>query len=208
MIYNVVTSFKRLQNLAPLARSLKTHDIIWHVVEDENPFHELVLHAAWMRYYRCPNHGGDSFWGRCHYALNWFMDRYIEKDQYYSFLNDDDDYEPGYWKKVDEVARKNNYVDEVMVTSMMRGDQTPEGVEAERAHGTTTLVASLENLRPGYVGLEQVIVKGSLLKKARLPMNVCGDGEMIEWLCHAYTPTLIPDAYVWFNYREPGRWQK
>jgi hypothetical protein len=60
----------------------------------------------------------------------------------------------------------------------------------------------------GNVGVEQFIVKGKILKNHRLPLTTCGDGELISLLVKLYDTLYLPEVYVWFNYFEPGRWNK
>ncbi len=207
MIYNVVTSLNRYENLRKLANWLYQEDCIWHVVYDEQSFFSLKSKCSWMSFYPCKQMGGLQLWQRCHFALNWFLDHVpIHDDQFYCFLNDDDAYEPEFFRKVEKARLETNA--NLMIVSMQRGSKIPEGVAPERAHGDTTLVACRENMKPCYVGLEQMIVRGDLLAGVRIPLDIDGDGQMIAWMCNQFSPTFLPDTYAYFNFFEPGRWQK
>lgn len=201
LTYNVITSLSRFQNIKPLAKMLHEQGVTWHVIYDYDMGFEMRFRDCWIRDYACPTPPG-PFWFRCHYALNWFLDsNSIWDEEYYCFLNDDDFYEPGFFDKIDQAPESPVYI-----TSMKRGNHTPAGVEPERAHGTGTLHAAPEQMSPGHVGLEQLIVAGNILKECRLPFNVCGDGEMVSHIAKTYPTLYLPEVYVLFNFLEPGRW--
>lgn len=199
--YNVITSLARFQNIKALAKMLSEQDVTWHIVHDDDLGFEVKIANPYVWTHACPTPPG-PFWFRCHSALNWFLDSTsLWDDEYYCFLNDDDFYEPGFFDKVDQAPDSPVYI-----TSMKRGNQTPQGVDPVRAHGVGTLHASLEQMSPGYVGLEQGIIIGSVLKQCRIPLNTCGDGQMISHIARTYPTLYLPEAYVWFNFLEPGRW--
>ena len=47
-----------------------------------------------------------------------------------------------------------------------------------------------------------------ILKKHKIPLTTCGDGELIAKLTSEYNALYLPELYVKFNYFEPGRWNK
>lgn len=198
--YHVLTPMNRYENLRRLVPHLESQKIIWHVVvDDEVPFH-LSFKQPWIYYYRYPN-VANEFWARCNSSLNWLLDTLtLPDDDYVCFLNDDDGYEPGFFDKLRE------HQDDVIVTSMKRGNQTPAGVRPERAHGTNTLEAKPENMKVGYVGVEQMFAKAKIMKYVRLPIHIAGDGQMIEYVYTTNPVKFLPEANVLFNYFEPGRW--
>lgn len=198
--YHVLTPLHRIENARKLVVMLGHESIHWHVVSDLIEPFELRFKQNWVTNYCCDTHG-DTFWARCNYSLNWMMDAMDwEDNDRYCFLNDDDGYEPGFFDKVDAADG------EVIAVSMLRGNKTPDGVEKERAHGTNELEAKPENMKVGFVGVEQLIVSGRILQKCRLPIHICGDGQMIEYITVTNPVTYLPEAKVWFNYFEPGRW--
>lgn len=199
-IYNVITPLNRFENLRKLISVLENQDCIWNVITDDNVPFGLYFKQPWIRHYVCPNRQ-ETFFLRCNWAINWFLDSYpLRQNERFMFLNDDDLLEPGYFDKVDK------FDGEVVITSMKRGDHIPVGVQAERAHGTTTLIAQKENMVIGGVGVEQILMSGKILKDVRIPMEISGDGRMIEWVVNTHGAEYCPEAFVWFNALEPGRW--
>lgn len=204
MTYNVITPLNRLQNIDPLLDNLwsqrESEDVRWHVITDRHNEFGIYFKQPWIEHYECPN-TEVGFWQRCNYSLNWFLSSFpLKRDEYYCFLNDDDHYEDGFFRKVAQ------HHGELIIVSMKRGMNTPAGVSPERAHAPSTLTATPENMHPGLVGVEQMIVKGHILSPCRLPMQVCGDGMMIEWIVQGHPATYLQDCFVLFNYLEPGRW--
>jgi hypothetical protein len=63
-------------------------------------------------------------------------------------------------------------------------------------------------MRIGSVGLEQIVVRGKVLKKYRLGMHIAGDGELISRITQENPAAYASDIYALFNYFEPGRWSK
>lgn len=200
MNHHVITPLNRFENLRKLVTLLEPQKIIWHVIIDRDVPFRLWFEQDWIHCHVCPN-DGTTFWSRCNTSINWLLDTMpcVPTDRY-SILNDDDAYEPGYFDKL------RSHSGDVIVTSMHRGNATPIGVAAERAHGTNTLVAAPENMKVGHVGVEQICVAGSILNACRLPLHIAGDGQMIEYICATNHVRYVPDAFVWFNYLEKGRW--
>lgn len=199
MEHHVITPLNRFENFGRLTDLLRPHGIQWHVITD-NGASRVSSDEQWIHGCNVQNNEG-PFWARCNHAINWFLDHHsLRPRDRYCLLNDDDAYEPGFFEKVRSVAG------EVVAVSMKRGDQTPGNVIPERAHGTNTLVADPENMRVGHVGAEQLMVSGRILSQCRLPIHICGDGQMIEYIAATNPVTYLPEAYVWFNYLEPGRW--
>lgn len=202
-IYSVITPLARFENLKKLIPMLETQDVHWHVITDDDIPFNISFEQPWIHHYVCPNRE-TTFFTRCNWAINWFLDTHPPvPDQMYCILNDDDAYEPDFFDKIDLHAG------EVIIPSMERGVRTPPGVQAERAHGATKLWAAPENVHIGGVGVEQIIISGRLLNgppPIRLPLHICGDGMMVEWTYKTYGAEFAPEAVVQFNRYEPGRW--
>jgi hypothetical protein len=205
MIYNVITSLNRFENLRALISNLSLQvtdnvEIRWHVITDRsNPF-GIYFKQPWIEHYECHNEGIE-FWERCHFALNWYLSSFrLAPDQYYCFLNDDDSHQMKFFHELDGLDK------DVIVVSMKRGVSTPKDAKGHRAHGYSPLIAEPQNMVPGKVGLEQIVVKGKILSPCRIPMNPCGDGEMIEWIYSNHEAHFVPEVHVLFNFLEPGRW--
>jgi hypothetical protein len=201
--YNVLTPMNRLENLPHLMKMLRDQIVSWYVVMDSDSPISIESMETWMKFCRVYN-THKEFYSRCNYSLNAMLDYFVDikDDHRYCFLNDDDAYEPGFFDKLDKAEG------EVLITSMLRGNRTPGGVAAERAHGTDTLIASPDHMVVGRVSVEQIIMSGRIMRKTRLPLHICGDGQMIEYVTKTNPVVYLPEAHVWFNYYEPGRWDK
>jgi len=211
-MFNIVTSVGRLQNLKALKNHLQPQNVKWHVITDQDLGFSINFFEPWVKSYICPNNHKE-FWARCHYALNWFLEtQEINDDEYYCFLNDDDGYEPDFFKKIREliidVKNKNNVDPDVIIVSMMRGDNVPI-VESHRvAHPTDYLPAHPDNMQIGRIGMEQYIVRGKIAKRYRFANEICGDGMYIIEIVRNHGAVFAPYINAWFNYFEPGRWNK
>lgn len=195
--YHVVTPFTRFENLVVFACMLREFGVMWHpVFNDDLPFR--LAENDWIEPWfaaRAP-----EGWNRGNWAFNWFLDHGSILDRSrYLLMPDDNFYEPGFFDKLEE--REG----ELLICSMKRGHQIPPG---GTPYGTDTLVAVPGNMHVGGVGGEQLIVSGRLLKTVRFGPNHGSDGQVIAALCQAHKPEFLPEAYVWFNYLEPGRWNK
>jgi len=118
-------------------------------------------------------------------------------------------------QKVDDVLEKTKTQDidvKVIIPSMERGHRTPPQAQEPRRHPPDKLVASPDAIKVGGIGLEQILIKGSLLKEKqyRFPLHCWGDGMFIVRVVQENIDNTIfcPEINVWFNYFEPGRWDK
>lgn len=206
-MHNVITPLARFENFSLLVDMLKPLNITWHVIIDEGAeYPKLKYDCPWLYFYVCPNKGV-QFFERCNYAINWFIDtQEIKRNEMYCILNDDDGYEPDFFLKLNAIE---NIVDtEVVIVSMERGHRIPSTAIGCRAHPPSKLWAVPQNLRVGAVGVEQIILKGEILSKFRIPLLNDGDGRFIVAVTSEYTPLFAPEINVWFNYFEPERWDK
>jgi hypothetical protein len=200
MNYHVITPLNRFQNYNRMRDMLATQGVKWHVIVDaDQPFRIEPTNDDWIDCSVFPN-TQQRFYERCNNSINQWLDENIVDEDMYAILNDDDGYEPDFFQKIR--AEEGD----VLIPSMKRGMRTPPGVIPERAHGTNTLVAAPENLKVGHIGVEQLIVRGKILKHCRLPLTIAGDGEMICYIGATNPVKYVPEAYVYFNYLEPGRW--
>lgn len=211
MTINVITSLGRPENITDIINHLKDKGVILHIITDEDAKFDVNFNESWIKHYICPNKGTE-FWVRCHSALNWFFENHISNDEsYYCVMNDDDGYEDDFFVKLtksinDSIVKK--IPNDLIICSMLRGDKIPDDAIPVRRHPTNTLYALPSNMRIGSVGLEQFIAKGKILKKHKIPLTTCGDGELIQRLTSEYNALYLPELYVRFNYFEPGRWNK
>lgn len=211
MNFHIITPLARFQNFNELYKSLSVKNVIWHIITDEGFNPPTIPNENWINHYVCPNNEGE-FWARCNYSINWFLDNNeLMEEDYYCILNDDDDYESDFFKKlyykIEDSNTKNEFND-LIICSMLRGNNIPVDAIPVRRHPNDTLIAHPNNMHVGGVGVEQFLIKGKLLKNHRLPISVTGDGELIGGLVNMYGALYIPDNYILFNYFEPGRWNK
>ena len=209
-MFNVITPLARLHNFTVLKDHLKKMNIIWHIVTDEGVEFEIPNPEPWIRHYVCSNNELE-FFKRCNHSVNWFIENKIDstnEKEFFCILNDDDGYEDEFFEKLNKFIKNSESEINLIICSMKRGDNTPIDAIPVRRHPTFTLIASPNNVKVGGVGVEQFIVKGSILKNHRLPLTACGDGELIVELYKNYGATFYSDLYVLFNYFEPGRWNK
>lgn len=211
MTFNVITSLARPENIVDIINHLKDTGVILHIITDDDAKFEVNFTEPWIKHYVCPNKGSE-FWVRCHSALNWFFENHVPNDEnYYCVMNDDDGYEDDFFTKLtnsinNSIVRGNS--NDLIICSMMRGNNIPSDAIPVRQHPTYTLYAHPSNMQVGGVGLEQFIAKGKILKKHKIPLTTCGDGELIQKLTSEYDVLYLPELYVRFNYFEPGRWNK
>jgi len=212
-MFNVITPLARLENIPYLIDMLEKEEIQWHVITDLDLEQQPIFQQEWIHHYICPNIQG-TFYEKCNNSINWWIDTHSPIDsQMYCILNDDDGYQPKFFDKlrffIKELDSKNMYRDTIIV-SMERGNQIPpvEQTGIQRQHPVAKLWATPENMRPSGVGVEQIILSGEILKKFKIPLLHDGDGKWITEIVQSYPPIFAPHINVWFNYFEPGRWNK
>lgn len=206
-MFNVITPLARYQNLNKLMDMLEPKIIKWHIIIDKDSGIKIETEKEWIKHYICPNNEKE-FFERCNFAINWFIDtQEINDNQFYCILNDDDAYEPDFFDKIiTAIALRNSAEEKVLLCSMERGDNTPIEAIPIRQHPTFKLWAMPNRIGVGMTGIEQIILAGEILKKYRLPLLCDGDGRFITHILSENQYSLVPEANVWFNYFEPGRW--
>lgn len=210
MNFNVITPMVRFENFDKLKNHLSKFEIKWHIIIDEDKDMVIKDEDHWINYYKCPN-DKIKFWERCNNSINWFIKNILISDdnEFYCILNDDDAYEENFFTKLKNEIVKSKIINDfngLIICSMLRGHKTPTDVDPVRWHPTTTLIANKNNMRVGFVGVEQFIISGKLLKNHKLPLTSCGDGELIVDLVSNYKALYLSDLFVLFNYYQPGRW--
>jgi len=182
-IFNVATPMSRFGNLPRLQEMMSGQNVKWHLLLDIGATVGEVPDFIQVHNLRPPAPG--FFPG--HWFYNIFIDEGIEDDEYYNLMTDDDFFEPGMFDKI------RPFDDPVIVTSMDRGKW---GV----------LWATPEHMRTSLVGLEQIHVKGWLIKQWRLNGFYEADGFLIEglWREHQDKFRFVPEAHCYFNYLPPG----
>jgi len=208
MNFNVITPMARVMNTKLLIRMLEPMNITWHVITDEDMGYKLQFDKPWIKSYVYSNNENE-FWARSNASINWFIDNHVTDDEYWCILNDDDAYEFSFFNNlIDGIqeAQKNGNDAKVIICAMERGYRIPDGLPPEKQHPPTRLPALPEYTKVGSVGVEQIIITGDILKKYRIPLNVVGDGMLIEEIANKENVLYLDNANVWFNYYELGRW--
>jgi len=181
--YNVITPFSRWGNLRALREMLKPQNVTWHLMIDED-WPALQFSESWIRAIHGRPPPPRFFIG--HWMLNLFLDHQeIHDDEYYILLTDDDYYEAEFFAKLQKYS-----ADVVMVSMRRAGD---------------LLVADPANMRVAYVGLEQMVIRGSLLKQYRVNGFYEADGDLITriWAQHPAKFQFAPEIVCYFNFLPP-----
>ena len=74
-------------------------------------------------------------------------------------------------------------------------------------HPMNTLYAKPENIAICHVGIEQIFIKGKILKRMEFENHEYADGKIAVELHQRYKCQFMPDVYALFNYLEPGRYE-
>lgn len=202
--FNIVIPLHRFGNtttLRDMASRLGGCHVTYLVAEEElDEFNRTGYGVTyWETLWTCPNEGH----GSCREG-NWRIKKWLEQvamksdsDRYICLLNDDDYYEPHMLDKLAGVTSP------VVMVSMLRGHNIMPDPATQ--HPTTPLTASRNALYFGGFGLEQVLFKPAALQKVGVNPNDEVEATLID-IAAASPMEIVPNACVWFNYLEPGRW--
>lgn len=200
--YHVFTPVSREKNLRLLIDMLAQQAILWHPIFDSDSHLAWIPPAQeWITPMVCPTPPPAGFTPGAH-PVNWFLEHAEWQDDHrYINLNDDDFYEPGFFEKMDA------HEGEVLICSMKRGDCSPPKPDTP-SQPCNTLLAQKENLFCGGVGGEQIMMTGRIYRNCRIGPGYCNDWDMMAKVLAEHEPVFVPEAFVWFNYLEPGRWKE
>lgn len=193
---HVLTPFSRYEEKKKFVEYLSQfRDVIYfHPIELEVKSDWGKKNKNWIFPLCLPRH--NEAWDYCYEKLNYFIEqKEIIDDDYYCFLNDDDGIEDSYF---DEIL---NCDTDIVFASMKRGNhQVGE-------HPTTTLIASAKNIGLCLTGLEQIIVKGHVLREVRFNNHIWADGQLADYLnMSQHSKTYLSNTFALFNYFQKGRW--
>lgn len=196
----VITPFTRLENKDYLLKVLEGK-CNWTVLVNDDFKGEFPDWVTVKKYDKQPDNPGNRL-------INKFIDEGLDDETQYMVLCDDDFVEDGFFGKIPN--------EDVVYVSMQRTNIPNKHVvwddwATRQGHfedGIDILEAKPENLKIARVGGEQFIIKGKVLKNYRYGLNPVGDGEMILKVVKNHEVTYVPDAKVYFNYLEEGRWKK
>lgn len=120
---------------------------------------------------------------------------------YYSFLGDDDMYEPGFCDVIRQQTSK------ILFYSIYRGDSIPKNAEPHPP--IPIILKSLNDIRVCNIGFGMCTLKGEILKQTRFKMtHKWDDGRYMESLKLKFPNEIkiLSDTFVFGNYFEPGRY--
>ncbi len=189
-----ITTFSRPENLNFYLNNLKDKNIIWHPI-----FHDDIKLQIqeWIKPYYIKNLPPLTICYPNVYKINKFIkeEKIIDND-WYGFLNDDDWFE-------DNILKIADMEGDVIFCSMKRGHTVPG--KAEYQHGISTLIP-FSGVNIGEIGLEQIFIKGYILKQLQFENEEVFDGLMAVELQRKYIIKYETELYAYFNYLQPGRW--
>lgn len=189
---HILTPFHRPENVPALVAHLEPMRVIWHPICDV----QVDFDAPWIvPIFAVP----PPEWDACYWKHNhWIATQPIVDTDWYGFMNDDDGYEPDV---MDMIRSKTN--SQLVVVSMKRGNRAPAGTGCP---GTSTLLAKPEFMKECHVGVQQLFVRGSILRTMQFMNHYHADGFMMENLTQRFPTTYKPKFFAKFNILEPGRW--
>jgi len=179
---------------------LQAAGVQWYpVLDDDLP--RISFTQPWIHPIYAPPPPPKWFVG--HFLFNYALDVLargadgikLQDEDYYSIITDDDFYEPDFFKKL------CRHTGDAIITSMKRGDHSVG------RHPKTLLLAQPDFMRRGLVSLEQLFMAGRLARTLRLEGSFDSDGLLVEHVVKHHKVSYAPEAFVWFNYLEPGRWE-
>jgi hypothetical protein len=195
----VVTPFQRRQNIDLMANALNGK-ANWVVLIDDPQLATMFPDWVTVKGYNMPPKVDPSFahaFVPSNRLFNKFIEGGLDDETQYMILNDDDAVEDGFWDKIPN--------EDVVIVSMKRGDNARPN---PYWGAPVDLIAKPENMKIAFVGGEQIIIKGKVLKNYRYGEGAVGDGEMVVKVVNENKVTYVPDAFVLFNYYEMGRFNK
>lgn len=200
MKYTIVTACCRPDFLPLLQVMLENQnaDLRWLILVTPDQSLELHVLPAWARVIEVNIPRGTGASPGDLKMIEFMRANQCDPDRWHGFLNDDDWYEPEFFEKLGEIESP------CFVVSMKRGDQIPN---IGLPHPVWTLEAEEKNLHFGHVSLEQVFFLPSMIAKCGIAPRYETEATLIEFAKIGPT-TYRPDVFVWFNYLQPGRWNK
>ena len=197
------TSAPRLTNLPILAKRLLTQGVKWTLIQDEA---DPDIPADWMGRWRelgdvtVLRHTVPPGHIPPYTKLNWYLDATPANGEFYHVLCDDDLVPRDFYARLGEPAMP------VTLVCMDRGDRQPAG----SPHPTGYLYPAEQLARPGTVGIEQLIILDSHMRKFRWREDCdVADGQLIEIIVRRTRGGVRyrnDSLAVWFNYLEPNRY--
>jgi hypothetical protein len=192
MKFHILTPFNREENKDLILENFRRPNVIFHPLIDRKI---QFPKESWIKPFNFTPDPGIRW--VVYHAWNKFLGSglVVDKD-YYMFLSDDDFLEPDFFEKIQDIKT------DIILVSMKRGDN------ALKSGSANTLTPSPHFVR-SRIGTEQLIIKGEVLKAERFIDLHTADYVVIGGLRQKYPQekfTYATNAFVWFNYLEPGRW--
>lgn len=193
MKYHILTPFNRDENMKLILANFHRPGVVFHPLINR-PIE--FPRESWIKpFFFTPDPG--IKWV-VYNAWNKFLNSgQVVDDEYYMFICDDDFLEPDFFKKIKDIKS------DIIMVSMKRGDH------GLKAGSNSTLIPHWRRMARSWVATEQLIIKGKIIKNERFIDQLTADGWLIGNLWRKLPHELFTfktDAYIWFNYLEPGRW--
>ena len=201
---HLIMPFSRHHLKETLENAYRPMDIMWHPILFEDEARVSVFNEPWIEPVIIPEPAPPpDFISVGALKINHFIKTSLMiNEDYYCIPSDDDMYQTGVFDRVKE------FDDDVVIISMKRGHNIPEGVPQEKRYPTCPLLAHPDNVREGMISGEQYFVKGRIFKRLKFEPVQNSDGQVAEYLKANYKIRYEPYLYAMFNYYEPGRWNK
>jgi hypothetical protein len=200
---HVIVPFSRAGNLKEFVDHMRKQGVILHPLFEADRTFDFP-DEPWIQPFRVnPQHKYTT--SIVPEVVNEFIDSgALDPEAYYHLFSDDCFVEDGYYERI------RGAVKDIIVTSTKRGQHM-----TATGYGNDTLVAEPGEMHSGRVAGEQLHIKGRLLRLARAAGHMADskawDGVMMDsFLVPKYSDRFefFREVYSWFNYLEPGRWDK
>lgn len=196
MKYHILTPFNREENTRLILENFHRPGVVFHPLIDRRI---KFPKESWIKPFFFTKKPGIKW--PVYHAWNEFLNSgmVVDKD-YYMFICDDDFLEPDFFEKIKDIKT------DIILVSMKRGDKVTKS-----GYSTNTLTPRWNRMVRSWVAAEQLLIKGKIIKNERFIDQRTADGCLIGSLWGKFPHNLFTfktDAYVWFNYLEPGRWKK
>lgn len=203
---HISTAFYRNYLLNQIIHYYEPMKIIWHPVIFESETEKIKWPCetqAWLYPLVIPDNKKVSNFIDIGYHKNnaFIRSKYVNDDDYYIFLDDDD------MITLETIKAIKLMNDDIVFISLKRGYNISETVEQLKQYDTSTLIADPRNVFPGRISKQQLVIKGKILKECNFLEDIhFADGILAFWLKQHYEIRYEPKLYALFNFFEKERW--
>jgi hypothetical protein len=198
----VITPASRPDNWDAIRRNLEQQRVTWvPIVATEELTEHPAFQHSWIEpiVFAPPDHHDPPYW-----KTNRYVERGVDDDTYYHVLCDDSFVFLEFYDNL----RKSTYP--IVIACAIRTDSYGAPCRlAPGQHSTAPLMAEPGNMRHGHITLEQLIIRGDILRQYRFDEHNCGaDGILAERLYrdHSNQIEYRHDLILKFNAMQPDRY--